>query len=90
MLRLFTYEIDHLADDRATDAETCQNMLVFKQDFVAYEPNKCIPFNPVPEQLGAWILGTNLQRFQSRDSCYQDGRIDNAPRPFSFLYGQRR
>lgn len=54
--RLFPYEIDYSADELATDAEACQNSLVFKQDFICHEPEKRIPLNPVPEQFGAWIL----------------------------------
>jgi hypothetical protein len=43
----------------------------------------------LPEQFRAWILGRDVQGFESRNSCYQDGRIDNASRPFSFQCGQR-
>ena len=68
----------------------CRDPLVFKQNLVAHQPDKRIPFDPIPEQFGAWILWRDLQGFESRDSCYQNGRIDNAPRPFSFLCGQRR
>ena len=90
MFRLFAQEIDYLPDEWTTDAQPCQDSLVFKKDLIAHQPDKRIPFNPVPEQLGAWILGSDLKVFESRDSCHQDGRIDNASRPFSFLCGQRR
>jgi hypothetical protein len=57
---------------------------------MAYQPDKRIPFDPVPEQVGTWILGSDLRSLESRDSCYQDGRIDDASRPFSLLSGQRQ
>lgn len=89
MFRLFAQEIDYLADYRTTNSQARQNLLVFKQDFIAYQPDKCVLFNPVPEQFGAWILGSNLKVFESRNSCHQDGCVDNASRPFSFWCGQR-
>src|ERR1700733_2262365 len=38
---------------------------------------------------GPGILGSDSSRLESRDCCYQDGRIDDASRRFSFLSGQR-
>jgi len=29
-------------------------------------------------------LGVNVQGFESRNSCHQDGRVDNISTPFSF------
>jgi hypothetical protein len=90
MFRLFAQEIDYFTDDWTTDAQPPQDSFVFKKDFIAHQPDKRIPFDPIPEQFGAWILRSDLRRLESRDSCYQDGRINNASRPFAFLCAQRR
>ena len=90
MVCLFAQEIDYFTDDWTTDAQPPQDSFVFQEYFIAHQPDKRIPFDPIPEQFGAWILGSDLQGFEARDPCYQDGRINNASRPFSFLCGQRR
>jgi hypothetical protein len=88
--RLLSQKIDDLPDECTPDAQPSQDSLVFHKNLVAHQPDKCILFDPVPEQVGAWILGSDLRRLESRDSCHQDGRIDDASRPFSFLSGQRQ
>jgi hypothetical protein len=90
MFRLFAQEIDYVTDDWTTDTQPPQDSFVLKKHFIVHQPDKRIPFDPIPEQFGAWILQSGLQGFEARDSCYQDGRINDASRPFSFLCGQRR
>jgi hypothetical protein len=88
--RFLSQQIDYLPDEWTPYAQPSQDSFIFQKNLIAHEPDKRIPFDPVPEQFGAWIPESDLQRLESRDSCYQDGRIDNASRPFSFLSGQRR
>ena len=53
-------------------------------------PDKRVRLDPVPKQLGAWILGNDRRSLQSRDSSHEDGSIDDASRPISILSGQPR
>jgi hypothetical protein len=88
--RLLSQQIDYLPDEWTPDAQPFQDSFVFQKNLIGHQPDKRIPFDPVPEQIGAWILGSDLGWLESRDSRYQDGSIDYASRPFSFLSGQRR
>ena len=67
--RLLSQQIDYLPDEWPPDTQSSQDSFVFKKDFIAQQPEKRIPFDPVPEQFGAWILGNDLRRLESRDSC---------------------
>jgi len=88
--RLLSQQINYLPDEWTPDTQLCQDAFVFQKNLITHQPDKRVPFDPVPEQLGAWILGRDLRCLESRDACYQDGGIDNASRPFSFLCGQRQ
>jgi hypothetical protein len=88
--RLLSQQIDYLPDEWTPDAQPFQDSFVFQENLTAHQPDKLIPFDPVPEQIGAWIPGSDLRWLESRDSRYQDRRIDYASRPFSFSNGQRR
>lgn len=69
MFRLLSQQIDYLPDEWTPNAQLSQDTFVFQKNLIADQPDKHIPFNPVPEQLGAWIPGSDLQRLESRDSC---------------------
>jgi hypothetical protein len=60
-LRLLSQQIDYLPDEWTPDAQPSQDSFVFQKNLIAYQPDKSIPFDPVPEQIGAWILGSDLR-----------------------------
>jgi hypothetical protein len=59
--RLLSQQIDYLPDEWAPDAKLSQDSFIFQKNFIAHQPGKRIPFDPVPEQIGAWILGSDLR-----------------------------
>ena len=59
-LRLLSQQVDYLPDEWTPDAQPCQDSFVFQKNLIAHQPDKRIPFDPVPEQIGAWILGSDL------------------------------
>ncbi len=54
-------QIDYLPDQWTPDAQPSQDSLVFQKNLITHQPDKRIPFDPVPEQIGAWILGSDLR-----------------------------
>jgi hypothetical protein len=58
--RLLSQQIDYLPDEWPPDAKLSQDSFVFQKNLIAHQPDKRIPFDPVPEQIGAWILGSDL------------------------------
>ena len=68
--RLLSQQIDYLPDEWTPDAQLSQHPFVFQKNLIAHQPDKRIPFNPVPEQTGARIPGSDFRRLESRDSCY--------------------
>jgi len=59
--RLLSQQIDYLPDERTPDAQPSQDSFVFQKNLIAHQPDKRIPFDPVPEQIGAGILGSDLR-----------------------------
>jgi len=59
--RLLSQQIDYLPDECTPDAQPSQDSFVFQKNLVAHQPDKRIPVDPVPEQIGAWILGSGLR-----------------------------
>lgn len=59
--RLLSQQIDYLPGEWTPDAKPSQDSFIFQKNFIAHQPDKHIPFDPVPEQTGAWILGSNLR-----------------------------
>jgi hypothetical protein len=59
--RLLSQQIDYLPDEWTPDAQPSQDSLVFQKNVITHQPDKRVPFDPVPEQLGAWILGSDLR-----------------------------
>ena len=58
--RLLSQQIDYLPDEWTPDAQPFQYSFVFQKNLIAHQPDKPIPFDPVPKQIGAWILGSDL------------------------------
>jgi hypothetical protein len=65
MFRLLSQQIDYLSDEWTPDAQPFQDPFVFQENLIAHQPGKRIPFDPVPEQIGAWIPGSDLRRPES-------------------------
>jgi hypothetical protein len=63
--RLLSQQIDYLpplvADEWTPDAQPPQDSFVFQKNLMVHQPDKRIPFDPVPEQIGAWIPGSDLR-----------------------------
>jgi len=58
--RLLSQQIDYLTEEWTPDAQPSQDSFVFQKNLIAHQPDKRIPFDPVPKQFGAWILGSDL------------------------------
>jgi hypothetical protein len=54
-------QIDYLPDEWTPDAQPCQDSFVFQKNLVTHQPDKRVPFNPVPEQFSNWVLGRDLR-----------------------------
>ena len=61
MLRLLSQQIDYCTDEWTPHAQPSQDSFVFQKNLITYRPDKRVPFDPVPEQLGAWILGSDIR-----------------------------
>ena len=59
--RLLSQQIDYLPNEWTPDAQPSQDSFVFEKNLIAHQPDKRILFDPVPEQMGAWILGSDLR-----------------------------
>ena len=59
--RILSQQIDYLPDKWTPDAQLSQDLFVFQKNLIAHQPDKRIRCDPVPEQIGAWILGSDLR-----------------------------
>lgn len=51
--RLLSQKIYYLSDKWTPDAQPAQDAFVFQKNLLAYQPDKRILLDPVPEELGA-------------------------------------
>ncbi len=59
--RLLSQQIDYLTEEWTPDAQPSQDSFVFQKNLIAHQPDKPIRCDPVPEQIGAWVLGSDLR-----------------------------
>lgn len=58
--RLLSQQIDDLPNEWTPDAQPSQDSFVFQKNLIAHQPDKSVSFDPIPEQIGARILGSDL------------------------------
>jgi len=58
-IRPRSQQIDYLPDEWTQDAQPSQDSLVFQKNLIA--ARQTYPLRSSPEQIGAWILGSDLR-----------------------------